>query len=172
MATYMLRLDKASISDPLTPTNYDEKRDLVPHISTVPCVLVFPQVLWTTWWWPICRAETCSCSYLMLMLLFYWLNIYIYIYIYIYTICFVLLLSSLLCVNCDAVVIVPVSVRWLLVKQGYILCVSKEYGLPSSGRKHDGGSRISLLVLMFVVLSVVLPCTVQKSRSVTWNSKN
>jgi hypothetical protein len=53
----------------------------------MPCVLVFPQVLWTTWWWPICRAETCSCSYLMMC--FDW--VYIYIYIYIYTLFFVLL---------------------------------------------------------------------------------
>jgi hypothetical protein len=52
----------------------------------LPCVLVFPQVPWTTWWWPICRAEACSCSYLML-LCFDW----IYIYIDVYTICFVLL---------------------------------------------------------------------------------
>jgi hypothetical protein len=28
----------------IDPTNYDERRDLVPHISTMPCVLVFPQV--------------------------------------------------------------------------------------------------------------------------------
>jgi hypothetical protein len=79
----------------IDPTNYDEKRDLVTHISTVHCVLVFPRVLWTTWWWPICRAETCSCFYLMLLC--YWLNIHIYVcvcvcvYIYIYTVCFVLL---------------------------------------------------------------------------------
>jgi hypothetical protein len=87
MATYMPRLDKACSSDLLTLTNYDERRDLVPHISTMPCVLAFPQVLRTAWWWPLCRAETCSCSYLMC---FDWVCIYIYIYItyiyiYIYT---------------------------------------------------------------------------------------
>jgi hypothetical protein len=58
----------------IDPMNHDERRDLVPHIPTMPCVLAFPHILWTTWWWPICRAETCSCSYLMMC--FDWIYIY------------------------------------------------------------------------------------------------
>jgi hypothetical protein len=78
MATYMPRLDKACISDLLTPRTM--MKDEISSPTYPPCfVYVFPQVLWTTWWWPIRRAETCSCSYLML-LCFDWVYIYIYIH--------------------------------------------------------------------------------------------
>jgi hypothetical protein len=85
MATYMPRLDKACISDSLTPRTMMKEEISSPTYP--PClVYVFPQVLWTTWWWPICRAETGSCSYLMILLCFDWIYTYTYIYIYTHTI--------------------------------------------------------------------------------------
>ena len=48
------------------------------------------QFLWTTWWWPTYKAETCSCI-LHIAPIWYW----VYVYIDIYTLC-------MLCVTCTA----------------------------------------------------------------------
>jgi hypothetical protein len=59
-------------------------------------------VLWTTWWWPTCRAETCSCymsrsvAYCIVILSDYFVVFWLYVYVNIH-ICLYIVLLIIMC---------------------------------------------------------------------------